>query len=250
MKIQLPIILSFVVVLSSCDVLNNAANQANNLVNATGDSTEEAPALTNTEVIAGLREALNVGIDNSVKSTSVVDGFLKNSDIRLPFPPDAEKVKQKALDLGLDGQVEKFETTLNRAAEEASKEAGPIFVDAIKNMTVQDGFEILNGGNGAATKYLKEQTQNKLKAAFLPKVKDAIAKVELTNYWNPLITKYNTAMTITGGQKLNPDLDEFVTDKAIEGLFYMVEKEENKIRLDPVARITDLLSRVFGSLSN
>ena len=160
MKIQLPIILSFVVVLSSCDVLNNAANQASNLVNTNENSTEE-PALTNTEVIAGLREALNVGIDNSVKSTSVVDGFLKNSDIRLPFPPDAEKVKQKALDLGLDGQVEKFETTLNRAAEEATKEAAPIFVDAIKNMTVQDGFEILNGGNGAATKYLKEQTQYK-----------------------------------------------------------------------------------------
>ena len=249
MKIQLPIILSFVVVLSSCDVLNNAANQASNLVNTNENSTEE-PALTNTEVIAGLREALNVGIDNSVKSTSVVDGFLKNSDIRLPFPPDAEKVKQKALDLGLDGQVEKFETTLNRAAEEASKEAAPIFVDAIKNMTVQDGFEILNGGNGAATKYLKEQTQDKLKSAFLPKVKDAISKVEHTKYWNPLINKYNTAMTITGGQKLNPDLDQFVTDKAIEGLFYMVEKEENKIRLDPVARITDLLSRVFGSLNN
>jgi len=249
MKIQLPIILSFVVVLSSCDVLNNAANQASNLVNTNENSTEE-PALTNTEVIAGLREALNVGIDNSVKSTSVVDGFLKNSDIRLPFPPDAEKVKQKALDLGLDGQVEKFETTLNRAAEEATKEAAPIFVDAIKNMTVQDGFEILNGGNGAATKYLKEQTQDKLKSAFLPKVKDAISKVELTKYWNPLINKYNTAMTITGGQKLNPDLDQFVTDKAIEGLFYMVEKEENKIRLDPVARITDLLSRVFGSLNN
>jgi len=249
MKIQFPIILSIILVLSSCDVLNNAANQANNLVNSNENSTE-APALTNTDVIAGLREALNVGIDNSVKSTSVLDGFLKNTDIRLPFPPDAEKVKQKALDLGLDGQVEKFETTLNRAAEEASKEAVPIFVDAIKNMTVQDGFEILNGGNGAATKYLKEQTQDKLKSAFLPKVKDAISKVELTKYWNPLITKYNTAMALTGGQKLNPDLDQFVTDKAIEGLFYMVEKEENKIRLDPVARITDLLSRVFGSLSN
>jgi hypothetical protein len=235
--------------LSSCDVLNEAANQANNLVNSNENSTE-APSLTNTDVIAGLREALNVGIDNSVKSTSVLDGFLKNTDIRLPFPPDAEKVKQKALDLGLDGQVEKFETTLNRAAEEASKEAAPIFIDAIKNMTVQDGFEILNGGNGAATKYLKEQTQDKLKSAFLPKVKEAISKVELTKYWNPLITKYNTAMTLTGGQKLNPDLDQFVTDKAIEGLFFMVEKEENKIRLDPVARITDLLSRVFGSLSN
>ena len=117
-------------------------------------------------------------------------------------------------------------------------------------MTVEDGFAILNGGNGAATDYLKNQTKTQLKEAFMPKVKEAISKVKLTEYWNPLITKYNTAMTLTGGQKLNPDLDEFVTDKAIEGLFHMVKKEEDKIRLDPMARVTDLLTRVFGSLNN
>lgn len=249
MKSIFTFVLLSTIILSSCDVLNEAANHANNIVNQEGDG-NETPSLTNGEVISGLREALSVGIENSVKNTSVMDGFLKNSEIRLPFPPDAEKVKQKALDLGLDGQVEKFETTLNRAAEEASKEALPIFVNAIKNMSVEDGFSILNGGNGAATSYLKNQTQDQLKAAFLPKVKEAISKVKLTEYWNPLITKYNTAMALTGGQKLNPDLDQFVTDKAIQGLFQMVEKEEDKIRLDPLARVTDLLSRVFGSLNN
>ena len=250
MKNKISLVLVGTIILSSCDVLNEAANEAVNLNIQNGNNTETPAALTNNEVISGLREALNVGIEKSVKSTSVVDGFLNNTEIRLPFPPDAEKVKQKALDFGLDAQVEKFETTLNRAAEEASKEALPIFVNAIKNMTVEDGFAILNGGNGAATAFLKNQTKEQLKVAFIPKVKDAISKVKLTEYWNPIITKYNNAMALTGGQKLNPDLDQFVTDKAIEGLFIMVEKEEDKIRLDPLARVTDLLTRVFGSLNN
>jgi len=235
--------------LASCDVLNKAASDAaNNLMNDASSDTQ--PSLTNAEVISGLKEALNVGIENSVSITSVTDGFLSNNNIRLPFPPDALKVKEKALDLGLGDQVQKFETTLNRAAEEACKEALPIFKKAITDMSLSDGFAILNGGNGAATKYLKEQTTESLTSAFSPKVKSAIAEVKLTDYWNPLINKYNTAMMLTGGEKINPDLDVFVTKKAIEGLFFMVEAEENKIRLDPVARVTELLSRVFGSLTN
>ena len=202
-------------------------------------------SLTNDEVISGLKEALSVGIKNSVSLTSVLDGFLGNPTIRLPFPPDAIKVKEKALNLGLSGQVEKFETTLNRAAEEATKEAMPIFIEAIKNMSVQDGFAILKGGNGAATKFLKDQTISKLVIAFTPKVKEATSKVKLTEYWNPIITKYNA---ITMGEDLNPDLDAYITQKAIEGLFIMVAKEEDKIRLDPAARVSDLLSKVFGSL--
>lgn len=232
--------------LVSCDVINESLKT----VNATQSPGNSKPSLTNEEVISGLREALQVGIKNSVNLTSVTDGFLKNDAIRLPFPPDAIKVKEKAIDLGLTGKVEEFETTLNRAAEEATKEALPIFADAIKNMSVQDGFAILKGGDGAATKFLKDQTTSKLVDAFSPKVKNATSKVELTKYWNPIITKYNNAMTLTGGQKLNPDLDAYITQKAIEGLFYMVEKEENKIRKDPVARVTDLLVKVFGSLTN
>jgi hypothetical protein len=234
-------------VLSSCEVLNEASKI---VTTNTGPNENNKPKLSNEEVISGLKEALSVGIKNSVNLTSVTDGFLKNSNIRLPFPPDAQKVKDKALEWKLDGQVEKFETTLNRAAEEATKEALPIFADAIKNMTVQDGFAILNGGDGSATKYLKDQTTSKLIAAFTPKVKEATSKVKLTEYWNPIINKYNSAMTLTGGQKLNPDLDAFVTQKAIEGLFYMVEKEENKIRKDPAARVSEILVKVFGSLMN
>jgi hypothetical protein len=201
--------------------------------------------LTNDEVISGLKEALSVGIKNSVNLTSATDGFLKNSEIKLPFPPDAIKVKEKAMALGLSGQVEKFETTLNRAAEEATKEAIPIFVDAIKNMSVQDGFAILKGGNGAATTFLKNRTSAILDSTFAPIVKNATSKVKLTEYWNPLITKYNA---LTLGEKLNPDLDAYIRQKAIDGLFIMVAKEEDKIRLDPAARVTDILIKVFGSL--
>lgn len=232
--------------ISSCDVLEDAADA---LINS-NNTESSTPTLTNAEVISGLKEALNIGISNSVSLTSVTDGFLKNSEIRLPFPEDAMKVKEKALDWGLDSQVEKFETTLNRAAEEATKEALPIFKDAILNMSIQDGFAILNGGNGAATKFLKNKTTASLITVFSPKVDAAISTVKLTEYWNPIITKYNSAMTFTGGEKINPDLSKYVTEKAIDGLFIMVEKEENKIRLDPLARITDLLQKVFGSIMN
>jgi hypothetical protein len=214
----------------------------------TGTPSPTKPQLTNDEVIKGLKEALTVGIKNSVDSSSVLDGFLKNPDIRLPFPPDAIKVKEKAINLGMQGQVDKFETTLNRAAEEAVKEALPIFKNAILNMSIQDGFAILKGGNGAATKFLKDKTSDSLAIAFLPKVKNATSKVQLTSYWNPIITKYNAAVTLTGGEKINPDLDAYVTQLAIQGLFKLVEKEENKIRKDPGARVTDLLMKVFSSI--
>jgi hypothetical protein len=230
---------------TACDVLEEAASMVTSNTTAT-----TAPSLTNTEVISGLKEALNVGIKNSVNLTSVTDGFLGNATIRLPFPEDALKVKQKALDWGLSSQVDKFETTLNRAAEEATKEALHIFMDAITSMSISDGFSILNGGDGAATKYLKGQTTAKLVTAFSPKVEAAIAKVKLTEYWNPIITKYNSAMTLTGGEKLNPDLNKYVTEKAIAGLFHMVEQEENKIRKDPMARVSDILQKVFGSITS
>jgi hypothetical protein len=233
-------------VLASCEVLEKASKTVSQ--NLPSGATSTKPQLTNQEVISGLKEALSVGIKNSVNLTSVTDGFLKNTAIRLPFPPDALKARQKALDLGMSAQVDKFETTLNRAAEEAVKEALPIFTNAITSMTISDGFAILNGGNGAATRYLKEKTTAQLTSAFRPRVEAAISKVQLTQYWEPIINKYNGAMTLTGGQKLNPDLNQFVTERAIAGLFIMVEKEENKIRLDPMARVTDILKKVFGSL--
>jgi hypothetical protein len=235
------LIISSVCLIAACEVLEDAANKF--------PTSTTTPALSNGEVISGLKEALQIGIKNSVNLTSVSDGFFKNSAIKLPFPEDAIKVKQKAIDLGMSSQVEKFELTLNRAAEDATKAALPIFADAITNMTIQDGFKILNGGDGAATKYLRDNTTAKLTAAFAPKVAESINKVKLTEYWNPIITKYNSVMAITGGQKMNPDLNAYVTERAIIGLFKLVEQEENKIRKDPMARVTDILVKVFGSIT-
>ena len=240
MKKNIILFSTLLIIGSSCELLNEVSK-----VVQTPVATNASNPLSNEEVIAGLKEALSIGIKNSVNLTSATDGFLKNTEIMLPFPPDAIKVKEKAMALGLSGQVEKFETTLNRAAEEATKEAIPIFVDAIKNMSVQDGFAILKGGNGSASQFLKNQTSAKLVSAFAPKVKEATSKVKLTEYWNPIITKYNA---LTLGNKLDPDLNAYITQKAIDGLFIMVAKEEDKIRLDPAARVSDILIKVFGSL--
>jgi hypothetical protein len=234
----------FIISLFSCSIIEDASTT---ILSPTNNSPSKID-LTNEEVISGLKEALNVGIKNAVNLSSVTDGFLKNDVIRLPFPPDAIKVREKAINFGLSKQVTTFEETLNRAAEEATKKALPIFVDVIKNMSVSDGFSILKGGDGAATKFLKSQTSNQLVIAFAPVVKEATTKVQLTAYWNPIITRYNSAMTLSGGQKLDPDLDAYITQKAIDGLFYLVETEENKIRKDPLARVSDILVKVFGSL--
>lgn len=246
-KIIIPIGICASLILSSCDVLNDVAEV---LVDGTETTGETKPSLTNSEVISGLKEALNVGIKNSVDLTSITDGFLGNADIRLPFPADAIRVKEKALEWGLDGQVEKFETALNRAAEESTKEALPIFKDAILGMSISDGFSILKGGDGAATSFLKDNTTAALVAAFAPKVEAAIAKVKLTEYWEPIASKYNTFanLPLTSAEPVNTNLNEYVTERAVTGLFHMVELEENKIRKDPLARVTDILQKVFGSL--
>lgn len=229
--------------LSSCDVLLETLQTLPN-----NPAAGQTLALSNEDIISGLKEALTIGIQNSVKSTSITDGFLKNDLIRLPFPQDAIAVREKVIEMGLQSQVDKFETTLNRAAEEATKEALPIFVNAIKNMSIQDGFSILNGGDGAATKFLKDNTTSQLVTAFSPKVQQAISTVKLTDYWDPIASKYNLFASLANKPKVNTDLNAYVTERAISGLFTLVEQEENKIRKDPAARVTDILVKVFGSL--
>lgn len=238
--IQLFLIGFIIISITSCDEVKTYLGET--------DNQQSTSKLSNQDVIAGLKEALDVGIKNAVSITSVTDGFLKNSEIKLPFPEDAVKVKEKALEWGLDSQVDKIVTTLNRAAEDAVTTATPIFINAIKNMSIQDGFKILNGGEGAATEFLSRSTRAELIIAFAPKVQKSIEKVKLTEYWDPVAKRYNQAMMLTGGQKVNTDLNEYVTEMAIDGLFKMVAKEENKIRKDPGARVTELLSKVFGSI--
>tara|TARA_R110001592_G_C13163200_1_gene749128 strand:- start:1847 stop:2557 length:711 start_codon:yes stop_codon:yes gene_type:complete len=202
------------------------------------------PALTNTEVINGLKQALTVGTNNSTSLLSKVDGYYKNPALFIPFPPEAQKVKEKVIALGMESQVEKFEMTLNRAAEIAAKEAGPVFINAIKGMSISDGFAILRGNENAATQYLKDKTSAELKVKFQPIIKNAIDQVEVTKYWNPIINTYNKTPFV---DDQNPDLEDYVTTKAMDGLFLMIEKEEKNIRANPMARVTDLLKKVFGS---
>jgi len=233
-------------VFTSCGVLEEVADE---VVNTGGNGTENTtPALTNDEVIAGLKEALKIGIEKGAQLASQVDGFYKNPAIFIPWPEEAVKVKEKALEWGLDGKVNQIEETMNHAAEEASKKATPIFVDAITNMSIGDGFEILNGSDSAATMYLIKTTSSPLHDEFKPVVSEAIQTVELTKYWNPVATKYNNWAKLLGKPEINPDLDEYVTQKGMNGLFYLIKQEERKIRKDPVAQVTDLLKKVFGSL--
>lgn len=240
--IQLLLIGCVLTFVTSCDEVESFLKE--------GSNQQSVNQLSNQDVVAGLKEALNVGIRNAVDVTSVTNGFLKNNEIKLPFPEDAQRVKEKAIEFGMQSQVDKIVTTLNRAAEDAVKTATPIFVNAIKNMSIQDGFKILNGGEGAATDFLERNTKTELVRAFSPKVQKSIEKVKLTQYWEPVAKRYNQTTILTGAEKVNTDLNQYVTEKAIEGLFTMVKKEENKIRKDPAARVTELLSKVFGSVSN
>jgi hypothetical protein len=145
--------------------------------------------------------------------------------------------------MGFAKKIEEFEMSLNRAAEEAALKAAPVFVDAITGMSVKDGFAILNGADTAATNYLRKSASAPLKTNFLPVVKQAIEKVNVTSYWNPLVTAYNK---LPGVKKQNPDLEDYVTNKAISGLMLLIADEEIKIRKDPAARVSDLLKKVFG----
>jgi hypothetical protein len=219
--------------------LNKVKDKVNQTVSGTGTSTP----LSNTEIVNGLKEALSIGANNSASSASKTDGFFKNQKIRIPFPPEAARVRTAAENVGMKKQVDKFVLTLNRAAEEASKEAAPIFLNAIKTMSISDGMSLLKGSDNAATEFLNNRTNPELRAKFQPIVKAAIQKVELTKYWNPLMSNYNK---VPGVQRVNPNLEEYITIKAIEGLFTLMAEEELKIRKDPGARVTDLLRRVFG----
>ena len=212
----------------------------------TMDAMRTGAPLSNDEVVNGLKEALRVGSERSVSLASVVDGFNTNAAIRIPFPQEAIKVKNTLLDLGMKKPVEDFEVTLNRAAEEAAKEAVPVFVDAITSMSISDGFTILKGGENAATNYLKEKTTAALLQRFRPKVEAATQKVALANYWKPLASAYNTTTVLTGNKAVDPDLNGYVTQKAVDGLFFLLANEEKKIRQDPLARTTDLLKKVFA----
>jgi len=231
------------VALAAFTGLSSQAQIGKQILTKSKELTTTKPSLTNDEVISGLREALTRGAKTSAESASLTDGFYKNTKIFIPFPPQAEAMKEKLIKLGFQAKVTEFEQSMNRAAEDAAKDAYTIFSNAITSMSFGDGFAILNGVDTAATHYLREKTTLPLTEKFKPIVKTAMEKVNVTAHWSTLATAYNK---IPGVKKQNPDLEAYVTDKAIHGLMILISEQEAKIRKDPAAQVSDLLKKVFG----
>ena len=226
----------------SCDILLDTLDTID-----LDTGTSSTQALTQSQVAMGLKDALEVGIKNAVDVVGVTNGYYKNSEISIPFPEEAIRVKEVCESVGLHNQIEQFEEKLNRAAEEAAKGSKDIFFQAIKEMSISDAISILKGNDDAATNYLKQTTTTKLYAKFYPIVVEATDKIMLAQYWTPLVNKYNLVTKISGGEPVDTDLNAYVTNKALDGLFIMVAKEEKKIRIDPIARVSDILIKIFGS---
>jgi hypothetical protein len=201
--------------------------------------------LSNGEIIDGLKQALTLGAQKSAGKLSATDGFFKDAVVKILFPPEAQKVEKTLRSAGMGNMVDDAILRMNRAAEDASKSAAPIFVDAIKNMSVSDALGVLRGSDTAATSYLRKTTTPQLTSSFKPVIDASLQKTDATKYWKQVFDTYNKLPMV---KKVNPDLSTYVTEKALTGLFYYVAQEEAKIRKDPAAQVTDILKKVFGGI--
>jgi hypothetical protein len=236
MRKLLMVVLFFSVGLYSCGQKINLGNVVNSVLNG-------AP-LTEAEIGMGLKEALSVGINLGADKASALDGYFLNPAIKILLPPEVQKVENTLRSIGLGGEVDKFMLALNRGAEQAAQEAKPIFISAIKQLTITDAINILKGDKDAATQFLKRTTSANLVQAFEPIMVNSLNKTQATKYYSDIASTYNKIPFVT---RINPDLKGYATQKAIDGLFLLVAQEEAKIRENPLARTSDLLKRVFGS---
>ena len=195
------------------------------------------------DISGGLKEALNNGITKQVSKLTATDGFFKNEAVKILLPQELQVVDKKLRQIGMSKLADEGLKVLNRAAEDAVKEATPIFVDAVKQMTFNDAKNILMGNESSATTYLQNTTSTALYAKFNPVIKNSFAKVGADKVWTNIITKYNAIPLVT---KVNPDLTDYTTNKAMEGVFKMIAVEEKDIRTNLTARSSDLLKRVFA----
>ena len=223
------------VTLGSCETLQQVANAA-------GVST--GVGISNTEAAAGIKEALGQGITKSVLQLNNTDGFFRNELYKVLLPPEARKIENTLRDLGFNSLVDKAILQINRGAEDAAGYAKPIFVEAIKNMTLSDAIGLIRNGDTSATHFFREKTTLKLLEAFRPVIAASLQKVDATKYYGDMVSKYNNFPTTF--KKLNPDLTNYVTQKATDALFNLIAKEEINIRTNFAARTTDILRRVFG----
>lgn len=218
--------------LAACAELQQVVNQL-----------PQGGTLGNSDIAAGLRQALDFGIDKQVTKLTQTDGFFKNELVKILLPEELQKVDKTIRDIGLDNLADEGLKVLNRAAEDAVKEATPIFVDAVKEITFDDAKNILLGDNDAATQYLTAKTQLELYAKFNPVIKNSFDKVGADEIWSNLINRYNN---IPFTNKVNPDLTDYVTGEALKGVYTMIAVEEKDIRTNISSRTTDLLKKVFA----
>lgn len=207
---------------------------------------EEVP--DNNTIISGLKEALSIGTEKAVGNVSQIDGYFGNEIIKILMPKEIQQVADVLSEVGYQKQVDNFILSMNRAAEKAAPKALSFFVDSIKEMTFDDARTILDGGETAATDFFKEKTHEKIYNEFKPIISTSMNEVGVTRSYKDMISKYDLlpfVKTFTQSEAL--DLDHYVTNKAVNGLFYMVAQEEKKIRTDPAARVSDLLKTVFGN---
>lgn len=210
---------------------------------ASGEGRTAGTGLDEGTIASGLKDALSVGTKNAVNLVSRLNGYFGNEAIKILMPENIRKATDLASKLGFQKQVDEFILSMNRAAENAAPKAASHFADAIKAMTIEDARKILSGSNTAATEYFKSKTSSKLYEDFKPSVSESMNKVGVTRAYNAMMGK---VPTLPFGKSESLDLDHYVTTKALDGLFYMVGQEEQKIRTNPVARTTDLLKKVFG----
>lgn len=234
MKKRIILAFSIILMATACDILKELEI-----------STSPGTSLTTDEIISGLKEALRVGTNNAISTLSKEDGFYGNSILKIPFPEEVKVVEEKLRSIGLNRMVDDFILNLNRGAEQAVTKAGPIFMDAIREISFADARNILNGPDNAATEYFRSKTSHPLTIAFKPEVQKTLDQVQVTKYWGDIMSAYNKIPFTT---KVETDLAQYVTGKAIEGLFSRIAVEEKQIREDPVARVSDILKRVFGSV--
>lgn len=225
-------VLFFSFSLNGCEVLNN-------LPVGTGGG------VTETEAADGIKEALGQGLVKAVLQLNKEDGFFKDAFYKILLPPDAKKIENTLRDLGFNKMVDKAILQINRAAEDAAGFAKPIFVDAIKSMTIADAIGLVKNGDTSATHFFRVKTTDKLIAAFSPVIKNSLDKLEATKYYADVVNTYNNFPTTI--KKINPDLPGHVTGKAVDALFDLVGKEERNIRQNIAARTTELLRKVFGA---
>lgn len=243
-KFILPLLFVSSLFLSACDTLSSIAQTTVDVLSESTGSSSSVYTPSVLDMGNGLKNALNVGIANGSDRLSQNNGYFGNALLKIVMPPEAKEVESTLRSLGMGKLVDDAILSFNKGAENAAKEAAPIFISAIKQMSFDDAKNILlSGDNKSATKFLKKTTLASLNKSFTPVIDKSLKSVDATKYWGEVITTYNKIPLV---KKVNPDLTAFVTEKALEGLFLMVEKEEIKIRDDINARTSDLLQKVFG----